>query len=81
MAARKGRALRARLCVKTLDAKRRALAAIHAFLSRGSKAWVAGPSPAMTKRDRNSHFLQRSRKREKGRAIVFPSTQLQASKS
>jgi hypothetical protein len=28
MAARKGHALRARLCVKTLDAKRRALAGI-----------------------------------------------------
>jgi hypothetical protein len=38
MAARKGRALRARLCVNTLDAKRRALAAIRAFLRHGAKA-------------------------------------------
>jgi hypothetical protein len=49
MAARKGRALRARLYIKTLDAQRRALAAIHAFLCCLPKAWMAGPSPAMTK--------------------------------
>jgi hypothetical protein len=31
-------------------------AAIHAYLLLAAKAWMAGPSPAKTKRDRTSHF-------------------------
>jgi hypothetical protein len=60
MAARKGRALRARLCVKTLDAKRRALAAIHACLRVVPKAWMAGPSLAKPKWGRACIFAKAS---------------------